>query len=382
MHETQRHFDVIVVGAGFGGSTVAACLAERGRRVLLLDKNRRAGGKAITVHRSQARYELWPIAGGPAENSRFDELAQLLGAAPEQVLVRPDQAADFIYLPPAGTTRAFTVPARAVQNPFAVVRLLGRIGVPPWRLGGFLAMCSLTVTLPHVVVDRLDTISFLTWMRRFRLPPPVLSYMAALVNLLFVVPVDRLPASEALHTLRDFYWGGAGRYHAGGYGQMAELAAHHVAKRGGSFLPSTRVQRVCIDDGRATGVHTTRGHFTAPVVISNAGIQPTVLRLVGTQQFAPRYVEHVMALQPSLALAGVRYHLSEPVFDRPMSVVFSDDGYWTEDRYQRALGGHWPRHPLLFVTVPSLYDRTLAGPSSPQIALLGVISSPDPRTRR
>ena len=38
-------YDVIVVGAGPGGSTTAALLARRGLRVLLLDKNERAGGR-------------------------------------------------------------------------------------------------------------------------------------------------------------------------------------------------------------------------------------------------------------------------------------------------------------------------------------------------
>ena len=40
-------FDVIVVGAGFGGSACAGLLAKRGLKVALIEKNAKAGGKAM-----------------------------------------------------------------------------------------------------------------------------------------------------------------------------------------------------------------------------------------------------------------------------------------------------------------------------------------------
>jgi prolycopene isomerase len=44
-----RKYDAIVVGAGPGGTTCAALLPKRGLLVLLLDKNRRVGGKHMLV---------------------------------------------------------------------------------------------------------------------------------------------------------------------------------------------------------------------------------------------------------------------------------------------------------------------------------------------
>src|SRR5215469_6903092 len=43
----ESPWDVIVVGAGAAGLVAAARAAERGRRVLLLEKNRRAGVKIL-----------------------------------------------------------------------------------------------------------------------------------------------------------------------------------------------------------------------------------------------------------------------------------------------------------------------------------------------
>ena len=47
---TANEYDAIVVGAGVGGLTVAALLAYEGRKVLLVEKSNRVGGRAKTLH--------------------------------------------------------------------------------------------------------------------------------------------------------------------------------------------------------------------------------------------------------------------------------------------------------------------------------------------
>jgi phytoene dehydrogenase-like protein len=41
---THVDFDVIVIGAGVGGLTCGALLAQRGLKVLVAEKNRKVGG--------------------------------------------------------------------------------------------------------------------------------------------------------------------------------------------------------------------------------------------------------------------------------------------------------------------------------------------------
>ena len=76
---SNHEYDVIVIGAGYGGVTTAALCAKQGKRVLLVDKNDRAGGKAMTIERRGYKYEMWPVWGTPANNSRFHELAAEIG---------------------------------------------------------------------------------------------------------------------------------------------------------------------------------------------------------------------------------------------------------------------------------------------------------------
>ncbi len=52
----KNTYDAIVVGAGFGGSSCAGLLAKRGLEVLLVEKNARAGGKAMSISKGGYTY--------------------------------------------------------------------------------------------------------------------------------------------------------------------------------------------------------------------------------------------------------------------------------------------------------------------------------------
>lgn len=372
------HFDAIVVGAGYGGVTSAAIMASKGLRVLLVDKNAKPGGKAMPAARRDGIVtELWPIAGGPSRGSRFDDLIRLVGL-PDDTVIAPNPGAEFVYLAPDGSRRSLRVPSHTIRNPLYLYRAGAAFGGDLRKLFGLLRMNLVSAFLRGPLLDRYDNISMLDFLREHDLPEPMHDWLVSLMNLFFVVPVDKLPASEAILTLRSIAAGGAGRYHKGGYGVVAQAAVRHLQLRGGVWLPSTRVSKVIVEGGRACGIETPRGKYYAPVVISNAGIQPTVLKLVGESAFPPAYVQRVRELKPSWAFVGVRYDLSKPIFEVPMNVYFSPESGWDTQRFAAAEAGNWPKNPLLFVTVPSLYDPSLVTPETPQIALVGVLCSADP----
>ena len=85
-----EQYDVIVVGAGFGGAASAALLAKHGLKTLLLDKNAQPGGKAVTISKEGFRYELWPIVGGPSLNSQFASVLEEIDMADEVELLAPE----------------------------------------------------------------------------------------------------------------------------------------------------------------------------------------------------------------------------------------------------------------------------------------------------
>lgn len=374
-------YDVIVVGAGYGGVTAAAMCAKADKRVLLVEKGNQAGGKAQTIRRGGYAYEMWPVLSLPAADSRFHELVDALGIAEDAPLIVPegDRAIELKYLGADGEWRSYIGPSKQAEDPLALDRLESTFGVAPDEVEKMVAMVGEVFTLSEDQLDGLDDTGMLAWMHSFGVPDPVIAYMSGMLNLVFVAPVDRIPVSEGVRTLRQLFLGGGGRYHAGGYGRVAELAATYVEEHGGRFLTKTRVERILIEDGRAVGIATEAGEFRAPVVVSNAGIQPTILKLVGTEHVPAEYAKRVEALEPGLGMVGIRYFLDSRVLDTGMILAFSDQSWWDTERYEAAQRGEWPDVPLVFAAVTTEYDPSLA-PDGHQIVLVGLLGSPDPKS--
>lgn len=377
----SEQYDVIVIGAGYGGVTAAALCAKAGKRVLMLDKNNQAGGKAQTIRRRGYAYEMWPVLSLPAADSRFHDLVNELGIDEDGLLIVPegDQAIELKYLRADGEWRSYIGPSKQAEDPLALDRMEETFGVGQADVEKMLVMMGQVFTLTDEQIDELDETGMLPWMRSFGVPDPVIAYMSAMLNLIFVAPVDLIPASEGVRTLRQLFLGGGGRYHGGGYGRVAELAAEYVEEHGGTFLTGSRVHKIIIEDGRAVGVWTDSGEFRAPIVVSNAGIQPTVLKLVEEDDVPEEYLKWVDALEPGLGMVGVRYFLDEPVLDTGMIVAFSDESWWDTERYEAAQDGTWPDVPLVFAAVITQYDPELA-PEGHQIILVGLLGSPDPKS--
>jgi hypothetical protein len=94
-------------------------------------------------------------------------------------------------------------------------------------------------------------------------------------------------------------------------------------------MTGTKIADIVIDAGRVQGVRAVDGReLRSPIVVSSAGIHPTILKLVGEQYFEPDYVERVKTLQPAWGLTSQIYFLKEPVLDFDMAVAYSDDAWW------------------------------------------------------
>lgn len=375
----MREFDAIVIGAGYGGAAVAALLAEAGRRVALIDKMPRAGGKAQTIEWRGYRYEMFGAVGVPGHGSRFHELVDRLGIAGEVPFLIPDgDIAGIRYKAADGQWRSMRGPARQTGSQAEFDNLRRVFGATDDDLAALGNMFAAAFALDEEGLAALDDVGMLSWMRAFRLPESLLAQWCGIFNMLFVAPVNRLAASEAILTMRQVALGGTGRYHRGGFGRVAEAAAQYVADHEGAWLPSQRVNRIVVEKGRAVGIETAEGEIRAGVVISNAGIQPTVLRLAGSEYFPADYVERVRTLEPSWAIAGCRYILDAPVFEAALTPVFSDQSWLDDERFARMQAGHWPDVPMMAIDVPTAFDPSLVPCPGHQIAVTQVFTSADP----
>jgi phytoene dehydrogenase-like protein len=379
--ENEHDFDAIVVGAGYGGVTAAALLANEGRRVALVDKTPRAGGKTQTLTRKGYRYEMFGAVGIPALDSRFHELVDVLDLSEQVELLIPEgEKAAVHYRPPEGGWRSMRSPLQQTGSEAELDNLRRVFGATDDDLAKLADFYMSMLAMTDDDISALDEVGTVDFVTPFGLPVGLTSQIYATLNMLFVVPVDRLAASEAALVLRNMVLGGAGRFHRAGYGQVAEACAGVVTERGGAFWPSTRVNRILVEDGRAVGVETAKGRLRAPVVISNAGVQPTVLKLTGADHFPRDYVERVRELEPSWAIAGVRYVLDDRVFDAALIPIFSDQSWLDTSRFAGMEEGIWPDIPLIAVDVASEFDQSLVAEPGHQVANIQVFVSPDPES--
>jgi len=368
-------YDAIVVGAGPGGAPCAALLAKDGVKTLLIDKNDRPGGKAMSLSRRGFTYELFPICGVPQLDTPFDAVLKALGMEAELELVRPDPCGCLFYrAPSSGEYKPFLWPGGRLPDVSVVASWLDLKPEESEELGRFLMEAVLT-TPEQIEELEAGGLSFDDFVSRYSVPKPFYSVMAVLMNLALGLPMELADGAEGVKLLGDMLTRSVMSYPKGGYGRFAEVCAEAVKRNGGEVRLKTRVERIIVEDGQVRGVDTSAGAFRAPIVISNVGIQPTVLKLVGEEHFDKAYVNYVKDLVVGLGGIGARYFLSKPVLEYPMYFSCSDDLYLNLDRCLRQQT-QVPEEIMIFAVVPAVCDPSLAPPGKQCFTTL-TFCSPD-----
>ncbi len=370
-------YDVVVVGTGFGGSTCAALLAKRGLKVLLLDKNAKAGGKAMALSKKGFTYTAWVVITAPIQGNMFEVVLKELGMENRVELVTPDPSGGTIFKNSKGIYVPMpAMPPDSVMDPNVIFDWL-EIKEED-RADALNALTEITLMTPQAI-DALDDISFHEFLGRYRLPKAAYSFLVSVMtDPCFVAPADAVAASEAVRTLQMIFLRSGGLFCKGGIGRVAETFADAVAENGGKVIMRARVEKITVDRGKVTGVVTDKGSFSAPIVVSNAGIQPTVLKLVGEDHFDRSYVNYVKDLGPSWGLPGVRYFLNREVVKTAFGNIISADSYWSTERFVKAKAGDMPQDIGVLYEVPSNYDPD-AAPKGKQIVLAAVSGPSEPR---
>ncbi|MEA4913638.1 MAG: NAD(P)/FAD-dependent oxidoreductase [Christensenella sp.] len=354
----MNQFDAIVIGAGPGGTTIASLLANQGKRVLLVDKNDRAGGRMSTFTKDGFSYELFPLNGVPSTNSLFEELSRTLG---RQDAVKPILAKDFghlgsiYYEDKQGTVHSWAMGA----SPLKLLRAFG-VRLTDFRaLKQTIGMLSQLARMPVGEIETLQEISALAYIdQNWPLPAGIRTYfLATFAEGVFEMSADRVPAAEMIRAYQATVKDGGGRYYARGIGGFFEEMAKTVEERGGRFLKNTRVKRILIEEERAVGIETTDGEeYRAPLVISSAGVRQTALKLVGEAHFPADYIEKLKELENNLACVGYRYFVDAPVLKDVMMIYYPEGCVGSVEEFARmARGEQKPEHNYIYIGTTSLY---------------------------
>lgn len=373
----SNNYDVIVLGAGPGGVTAASLLAHHGKRVLLVDKNSKPGGRMITIQRDEFSYELFPINCVPAHNSLFERLSTELGKSDKVEVIYGDESGllgKIAYEDKNGKLSVFDI-AGGVQG---IIQGLG--GGNAQQLAEVGKMCQKLAAMPESEIDTLYDISARDYLAQYEIPDGFRTFfLASFGEGGFEMSADKVPAAHLIMMYQLSMKQGGGRFYNGGIGHFFEVMAETVEENnGGKWLMKTRVASIDVENGTVKGITTAKGEkYTAPVVISSAGIRQTIIKLVGEQYFEQAYVDSIRKLESNLACVGYRYFINKPLLDYPTLVYFPEGCIEPYADFEKmARGERKPEHNYIYVGTTSVYPGL--APKGKQLIYAVMSCAPDP----
>jgi phytoene dehydrogenase-like protein len=374
-------FDVIVIGVGPGGSSVAALLAKEGKKVLLLDKNKSAGGRMMPIHNSQGfHYEMFPINGVPANNSQFEYVLKKIGKEADITRVSAQEfgLSDLMYVEDKQGHLRHDVMG---ENQIAMMKLLN-ISITDFK--GISRIKKLYEDIAKMSEEEIRKLS-MTSAKDFvdsygELPSSFRTFfLATICEGVFEMTFDKVAASDFVRMVQLTQRDGAGRYYEYGIGRVFEVFAKTVEECGGTVLYKSRVKTIDVEEGHVQGVTLESGEsYSAPVVISSAGIRQTVLNLVGEKYFDSQYCQKIKDLELNLSCIGYRYILDAPVLKNAMITYFPEGCLETYEGFKEmSEGKKRPTHNYVYFGTTSLYPNTAPEGKQLVYAVMSCYPNPD-----
>ncbi len=371
----------MVVGAGIGGLTAAACLARGGRKILIVDRLDGPGGLAHAFHRGAYVFDpALHITTGFEEGEIGDAVLRTLGVRDQVQFVEVDCPHAGVYpdvrfvadrgLEPLIESYARACPGRW-QEIEAFLHLCNRVYLESRQIGfrsSVSGMDELVRQFPTFFQYRnavaADVLADIVGDVRARaICLTIWPYMG--------VPPERLPLTQL-----PAYLIGLGKmplYCQGGFQRLADALASAVARYGGVQRYGSAVTEIGVRDDSVIGVTLEDGSvIRAPVVISNADGRRTFDELVGRDHVPPSVLRRLDRLTPSLSafvvFAVTTLDLSGPEFGYE---TFLYEGYDHSRAYSDAVAG---RPSAMWITAPSRLDRSLAPPGTSVVTLTVLVA--------
>ena len=313
--------DVAVVGAGIGGLTAAALLADAGLKVAVYEAHVVPGGFCHTFLR-KARHDgracVYRFDAGPHDFSGVQASGPVgailarLGVADRLDWRRLDHSyrfADRVIEPPRDWReyaielgRHFPADAAGLKALFEDVKAIfdgmyatgaDNGGVPglPRSADALLAFAR-----KHPLAVKWMDRPFDDLVALHVSDPQAKRTLAALTG---YVSDGQMPLScSEMIPLFGYYFDG-GYYPAGGSERFAQVLVDAIEARGGAVKLKTRVERIVVENGRAVGVALADGRrVAARAIVSNADVKRTFLELVGRGALPHRFADRVAAAAP------------------------------------------------------------------------------------
>lgn len=286
-----------VIGAGIGGLAVAIRLARQGFRVTVFEANETPGGKVAELHMDGFRFDMGPSVLTMPQY--IDELFELCGEQPQQHFRYRSLDPIFRYFYTDGTE--ITTPADPQR---LAAELESKTLVPKAKVLEFLNRSRIKMELTDPVFLQRSLhqwknyFDWPTWRGIFNFAKvEAFTTMAKANARLFNNPkVEQLFNSYASYNGSDPYQAPAtlnlvshyeitlgAFYIEGGMFSIARKLTDLAQRQGVEFKFGSRVNRITVKDGRATGLVADGIQHAFDLIVSNADVHATYRQLLADQ---------------------------------------------------------------------------------------------------
>jgi phytoene desaturase len=378
---SSDHYDAVVIGAGLGGLSAAACLAKAGRSVLVVERQDGPGGNAHAFRRGP--YTFDPAVHVTAHGYHMEFLGVYLDALQMRDKLDLVHLDELFTIDVAGTR--FTLPTGVN----AVVQYLSELfpaeadgirsyvdtcgkttiesQLPPSRVAlkdleatmaaypllfKYRSSTLATVIGEFVQDTQLQALLGAHW-PYLGLPPSTLSFMAGVGS--WMALMDPGPV-----------------YVRGGFQRLADALVEVAEENGGELIYERAVTSITLDAGAATGVVLEGGdEIRAPLVISNGDARRTFETLVGYEHLPEAYVRRLERMRPSVSAFMLYAASTLPIHEAGLASEafvydsWDHDATWADVEAGRP-GGMW-------LSVPTLHDQSVAPPGEHLVLLTSLM---------
>lgn len=356
--ETNKPYDVIVVGGGIGGAGVAALLACKKKRVLLIEPIKRIGGRCSSYEKDGFMTPTYVHAFARVDRGPCEELAKAIGTS----IRWGRENIAYFYL----EDREIKV---RVNGNLSNANLARQAGIPISELVRMGSKIALEWLFKKAQFDKdKNELDIRSWLLKYTQNPNIHALTACISMGSFCVPYWESSMLEFIEIVKGIRKAGACGYPMEECGSIPGAYMERFYKFGGEFRQG-RVKRILVEDGQAKGVEMKDGEIIeAPMVISNIGVKPTVLDLVGEEHFDAKYIDSVKKMSHSWSAIVVKAAL-----DRKVTTMKACMCMPTLDPvayYQKLERGELPDEMNMWVTAPSNLSPDLV-PQGKQLLCAG-----------
>ncbi len=313
---------VAVIGSGIGGSGIAALLAHSGDyEVDLYEKNKLIGGRFASYFKEGFRMDIGCHLIANGDNGTMGDILK--------ILEQPD-AIKWHYV--GMEDAVFNYKGTELAFPEEIYKM----GFSNDELQMIMKFYAETLSIPEDLYDEYDKISMFDQIEKYIKDDRARNFFGFLSGVYFVIFDYETPVGEWARCSKEIIVKQSGGYPIGGTGAIPQAYIRIMEEHGGRMHLSTPVERIIVEDRVAKGVELKDGTVQqSDVVISNAGLKPTVELLVGRQHYSKEFLDKVDGYEYSYCGTTFKVALDEPFLEgKPIVFYIGRDDLM--DRVQKS----------------------------------------------